>query len=139
MIELKAQYRVDIIINLAKQNIPVLIVVESKDHKIISPAVANIKTEAIVFPCVRNIIIITNISDPIIATGTTKVIFGIRKLGIHQGLFPTRFKFVVVGANERSLHNPQTANKAHILQYRINDSFFSKKSNNNFVRLNANA
>ena len=92
MIELIAQYRVDIIINLAKQNIPVLIVVESKDHKIISPAVANIKTEAIVFPCVRNIIIITNISDPIIATGTTKVIFGIRKLGIHQGLFPTRFK-----------------------------------------------
>ena len=92
MIELKAQYRVDIIINLAKQSIPVLIVVESEDHKIISPAVANIKTEAIVFPCVRNIIIITNISDPIIATGTTKVTFGIRKLGIHQGLFPTRFK-----------------------------------------------
>jgi len=58
----------------------------------INPAVANIKTEAIVFPCVRNIIIITNISEPTIATGTTKVTFGTKKLGIHQGLFPKRLK-----------------------------------------------
>ena len=129
--------------NLARQNIPELIVVESIDHKNINPTTENIITDAIVFPWVINITIMTKTNAHMMAIGATKLILGTNIFGIHQGNIPSneipnnmnvRFGsslissdiLVVAGAIPRNLHNPHTHNKEHTLQYLINTSCFLK-------------